>query len=477
MKIETVGIVSATLLTMLCVMVALGQEQGKRAIKTHTICYGGWKSHAPHFDFIASHYDMVLDGAPNIVEELTKRNPKIGVLYYKIAQSMHASYPDWQEVDAHEEWFIHAKDFEPTRENRLFSTAYDEYMMDVREVGWQDHYAQFVAKTMKENPLFAGIFADNCWSSFSAARGKWYRITPPERHVTEGVRGEIIKVDHPIAKRRRGPTPIRVHTNSKMEGDNFYDEKNGCSWDGQTITLNPEKLPGPPGAEVWVSYAAVCFPPEGLVEKWQDGITAVVTKARAAMPPDKLLIGNSGGRVYCERYLEGLDGVFVEAFVHAPWGLGDRGPAEEQWRQEIEAQIHAQELGKWHMSHSGTDPERSTPEQIEQWRLFCYASFLLADGPKATFQFVGEHKDRAPNYYPEWDLPIGEAKSKYTITKIGNANIYQREFANGKALVNPSDGAEPVTIDLGGKYRNWKGEVLEKIELTPKHGAVLARTK
>ena len=471
--------IDALACTLICVLVcsasAWAQTSQRRAIKTHTICYGSWKSHQAYFDFIASHYDMVLDGAPKIVEELTKRNPKIGVLKYKIAQSMHTSYPDWQEVNPHEDWFIHAKGLPTTKQNRLRSTAYDEYMMDVRQTGWQDHYAQFVATAMKENPLFVGIFADNCWSRFSASAHKWYRIIPAEKCVTTGEKGEIIKVAFPIAKRRRGPTPIKVHLSDDLAGDSFYDEESGCSWEKRTIRLNPAKLPGPPGTKVWVSYAAVCFPPDGLVEKWQDGITAIVTKARSAMPADKLLIGNSGGRVYCERYLSGLDGVFVEAFVHAPWGPGDRASTAERWREEIDALIRAQEMGKWHMSHAGTDPKRSTPEQTEQWRLFCYASFLLGTGPKATFQFVGSHKDRTPNYYPEWDLPIGGPTGGYTSTQIDGVTIYQRAFTQGKALVNPSDGGEPVTIDLGGKYRDWRGRVTDKVVLPAKHGAVVVK--
>ncbi|MDD4869194.1 MAG: putative glycoside hydrolase [Kiritimatiellae bacterium] len=457
-------------------IVASREEPERRAVKTHTICYGSWKAHEPYADFIASHYDMILDGERGIVEGLTRRNPKIGVLKYKIAQSMHDSYPDWKEVDANENWFIHAKGFEPVRENRLRSASYDEYMMDVSQTGWQDHYAKFVGQAMRENPLFAGIFADNCWSSFSSYAGKWYRIIPVEKHVTEGEKGEIIKVDFPVVKRRRGLTPIKICTNSKFEGPNFYDETKGCSWNKQTITLNSSNLPGPRGTEVWISYAAVCSPPDDLVTKWEDGITAIVTKAKAALP-DKLLIGNSGSRLYCERYLDAMDGIFVEAFIHAPWGMGSRGLTATQWLEEVNALVHSQEKNKWHMSHSGTDPKNSTPEQTEQWRLFCYASFLLGTGPKATFQFVAETKDRAPNYYPEWDLLIGEPKGSYTTIKIGTTIVYQREFANGKAVVNPSDGSDTVTIDLGGTYRDWQGRVLKEIKLPPKHGTVVVVTR
>lgn len=455
------------------------QSPSSRAFKTHAVCYRDLKLYEPHYDFIASHFDIVLTSHEMLASELKKRNPKIIVLKYKIAQSMHRYYPDWKDVDPHEEWFVHARGFAPTNENRLRSVKFDEYLMDPRVSGWQEHYAKYSREVLKHQTAFSGIYADNCWANFPMPnQWPWYRNISAEEHVTEGPQGDRIRLDYPLSERRSGTKSIRVNKVGQGSSENFFDETAGCSWKGNQLALNQNHLPGPPGTKVCVKYSAVCLAPEEVIAGWQDGIAALSAKAKAAISK-KLLIGNSGGRLYAKRYLDVSDGVFVESFIHAPWGSGNWiGRSESEWIEEIEALVYTQKKGKWHMCHSGTDPDASTPAQIEQLRLFCYASFLLGAGPKATFYFACVDTDLGPPvYYPEWELPLGEPKGPYSVKKIGKSRIYQRDFSNGKAIVNPSDSQNAVMVDLEGEYTDEKGNPMTKIKLRSKHGVILVRTK
>jgi hypothetical protein len=93
----------------------------------------------------------------------------------------------------------------------------------------------------------------------------------------------------------------------------------------------------------------------------------------------------------------------------------------------------------------------------EQERMFVLGSYLLIKG---TLTFINVELDFEPEWWPEYDIPIG-AFIESAGSDVGNLydaenQIYRREFGNGFVLVNatnPWDGTgNTSTMDLGGTF-------------------------
>ena len=114
-------------------------------------------------DFIALNFDVVVTifAAASTVGKIKALNPNITVFAYKDIMGMHPRYcEDWEEVNSHEDWFLH-----DINGNRLINKEWGWYAMDVGKLGWRSHYANFV-KGKLDSSLFDGVFADDTWDQF-----------------------------------------------------------------------------------------------------------------------------------------------------------------------------------------------------------------------------------------------------------------------------------------------------------------------
>ena len=129
-------------------------------------------------NFIVSNFDIVITGfkAASSIGKIKALNPNIMVLGYRDIIGMHSNYDDWSEVDSHEEWFLH-----DVNGNRLIHKYWGWYAMDVGNVGWRSHYANYV-KSKLDSYSFDGVFADDAWDAFFAGSG-WNPWTVPIKDV------------------------------------------------------------------------------------------------------------------------------------------------------------------------------------------------------------------------------------------------------------------------------------------------------
>lgn len=119
-------------------------------------------------DFIGQNFNLLIidfesfEARPSAIRRMKNWNPNLVVLLYRGIPSMYTNYPDWAEVDRHEDWFLHDKNG-----NRLVNKDFGWYAMDVGHPEWRNYYASWAIGKFDEYPgLIDGIFADDAWGEF-----------------------------------------------------------------------------------------------------------------------------------------------------------------------------------------------------------------------------------------------------------------------------------------------------------------------
>lgn len=146
--------------------------------RKHIIAYVGTFT-TETANFIASHFDVVIAGfeAAPTVGRIKDSNPDTKILGYKDIMAISSDYPDYIEVNANEDWFLH-----DIHGNRLVNAYWGWYAMDVGNNGWRSYYANFVKDKLNNCLSFDGVFADDALDTFPAGSG-WNPWTVPIEDV------------------------------------------------------------------------------------------------------------------------------------------------------------------------------------------------------------------------------------------------------------------------------------------------------
>jgi len=167
-------------------------------------------------------------------------------------------------------------------------------------------------------------------------------------------------------------------------------------------------------------------------------------------------------------YLEVADGVMLEGFARPRL-------SEVEWKHQLSRLIDAGKRGKIFLAQSLITPTATKQEGLAQ--MFCLASYLLG-ADKTSFFNVAENYTSL-DYLPECNLEIGHPIGSY----YESQGIYQRRFACGTALVNPSEASRKVRLDgaygtayiESGRPTVLTRELLRELTLQPRSGAILAK--
>ncbi len=167
--------------------------------------------------------------------------------------------------------------------------------------------------------------------------------------------------------------------------------------------------------------------------------------------------------------LSNLDGVMLENFMRAPNALPDQFPDEAAWRAQVEALARLSAAPDT-MVLTATRFSPATPLEaplVEQWVNYALGSFLL--GAKNARSFFGFPYSKAqpfinvPALSAELGQPFGE------MVKAGG--VYQRRFARGLVLVNPTN--EKHAVGLARPYQDLSGKSMTQFEMLPHTGVIL----
>jgi hypothetical protein len=211
---------------------------------------------------------------------------------------------------------------------------------------------------------------------------------------------------------------------------------------------------------------------------WASGMQDVLEQLRAGL--GRKLLYYNGPVTGVPGFLSVADGVLDENWAHPNWQ--DAYPSEQQWRQAADDVMALGAAAKRTLLISGGQPADV------QARMFSYASFLLANPGTAAYSYLPDYIHLT--FYPETALDLGAPQTNAaTVDEYRDAQtgVYKRVFANGLAVVNPSD--RPATVPLDGTFYQaviaapaaeaagalgWSP--VQTLKLPPLSGAVLLRT-
>jgi hypothetical protein len=199
---------------------------------------------------------------------------------------------------------------------------------------------------------------------------------------------------------------------------------------------------------------------------------ATVAKVGNAVAAATQVIGNSyeSGRKYFTTPTSQLDSSAMQAFEAEHW-LGSTQPKDAEtltiWQESIQMLINSQAHGKTVLASFD-----DMPTNAPQWQAFNVASVLLGNDGHALLHFESGSQTQLQLNGPIFHMAIGTpTETKPTVGGYLAAGLYQRTYANGLVLVNPS--SKTVTAKLGKTYHTPGGSSVTTVTMTPHTGQVL----
>jgi hypothetical protein len=189
-------------------------------------------------------------------------------------------------------------------------------------------------------------------------------------------------------------------------------------------------------------------------------------------------IGNGlgwGGNFYSvptRNLLAATDISLAEVWMRSPGSSPSSFPRVDRWKQEVQMLIDANRAG-----HAVEATMKvwtgATAAQLDAWRMFGQASFLIGNSGSSWFEFSSGRATPAWHEESRLDgIDLGAALDTHdSVDGYYRDGVYQRRFTQGIALVNPGDRA--VTVALGDRYRTPSGDAVTSLTLEPHSGQVL----
>jgi hypothetical protein len=167
----------------------------------------------------------------------------------------------------------------------------------------------------------------------------------------------------------------------------------------------------------------------------------------------------------------GISGQMEESFVGSY--LGTSVPYS-QWQEELANEAWSEANGKYDMTMH-YDPSQNQ----ESLDTFGLSSMLLAAGGETSYDSTVLNLGAASfTWWPEYLAAqnLGAAQGAYTTVTSGGATVYERKFANGIVVVNPTTSGS-AAVSLGATYSGSGNEPtnVSSVTLPSQSGMVLTK--
>ena len=167
------------------------------------------------------------------------------------------------------------------------------------------------------------------------------------------------------------------------------------------------------------------------LNNWHSNAVNFLAQIKAAFP-DKTIIINTDGYNY--DYVNQVDGVMIEGFVHATWQTAD--DTSNNAINQINYYNTITSNGKiaWYISGTSTGTTTQINNLVEV--LLCAAALISNNNPQSMFSFNNWFSfDGSHGYYPIMDIPdLGQPTGSY----YQSQEVYMRDYTTGKVLFNPT---------------------------------------
>jgi len=223
------------------------------------------------------------------------------------------------------------------------------------------------------------------------------------------------------------------------------------------------------------SGAAACSMYDGSsMTAWQANEYSLVKALGAATSQAGLMTVINDGSGTTSQWKQwgatpGITGQMEESFVGSY--LGTSVPYS-QWQEEIANETWSEANGKYDMAMH-YDPNQNH----ESLDTFGLSSMLLAaDGHTSYDSTVTNLGAATFDWWPEYTQAqnLGAPQGAYTTVTSGGATVYERKFANGIVVVNPTTSGS-ASVSLGATYTGTGNEPtnVSSVTLAPQSGLVL----
>jgi hypothetical protein len=225
---------------------------------------------------------------------------------------------------------------------------------------------------------------------------------------------------------------------------------------------------------------------QNFEKAWSQRIEAFIAYGQSGELADYYFIPNVGEWVTSRDTTDysGADGVLVEGFGR--WVNGEYFSVQNgDWQMQMDRILALSNMDKILLLQQYVDKDDISD------RLFLLSSYLLVKG---RFTYLNLEWSAAPEWFPEYALPIGSpvGSTPSTVSALWRADwkLYVRSYSNGLVLVNPGDEIQTValrgtyyeanpigggSIPASGDISSWRLEYTPVTEVTlePHQGVVL----
>ena len=211
--------------------------------------------------------------------------------------------------------------------------------------------------------------------------------------------------------------------------------------------------------------------------QWLQAANRLLKKMRDTVGPDVLLIPNGlrSGTEYFDvaaptgQLLTYADGGFVELFARGPKVGINAYKTEVEWKKDVDMIVDAGKRGKSLFTVTKVWTA-GTQLQKDNWHRFSLGTFLLGTNGLQYFSFLYDDLTTITPH-PWWETDLGAPLASYFKSGV----TYQRNFANGKVIVNPST-ATSAPVWLGGaSYKDLSGAIVKSVTLAPRTATILVK--
>jgi hypothetical protein len=222
--------------------------------------------------------------------------------------------------------------------------------------------------------------------------------------------------------------------------------------------------------------------------EWRQSIIELSNKVKKTLGSNTVFINGLGSG--SEYYLNdkpnaldsaSIDGFMIEGFMRWDTTNIDTFRTEQDWKKDVDLLEKVSRAGKIVIANTNLyiypEPALDKYEKVLRYSL---ASYLLGkNGNRSFFKITNLQKKKIePNIPSYWEsnpnvysVKIGDPLAPYYYKD----NLYQRDFSNGKVIVNPTDTGKTFKANLGDYYLTLDGDLTNTVKLAPKTAIILLR--
>lgn len=206
---------------------------------------------------------------------------------------------------------------------------------------------------------------------------------------------------------------LQHYIQKKLEAYTFFD---GVFLDDTQAKINPDDF----RPEGMTNNTSASFDPQ-YTSEYRENVSTFLKQLKLDVK-NKLIIINSDDK---SEFIQHVDGLMYEGFVHGPWQKSDRYSTAVAWQADMQRLSDLNKTNKMILIHSGSE---GTGEELNKQFLFCFVSFLLLSNQNTYFYFESSSRRNQlldfQTYYQDLGKPVGPPIATFEMSHIRKLPLF-----------------------------------------------------